>query len=93
MTKLTIEYLQELIKSTGYFKLDNTTTTLCVLELHSGFIIVGKSACIDPNDFNDEMGKEIAYKNAVDKLWELEGYYVTRLLADNNCKTACACQQ
>ncbi len=49
-------------------------TTVCVLTLKNGFEIVGTSACVDPKNFNEQMGKEISKDVAVNKIWELEGY-------------------
>lgn len=49
-------------------------TTICCLTLKNGFEVVGFSACVDPNNFNKQMGEEFAYANAFNKLWELEGY-------------------
>lgn len=42
------------------------------------FLASGMSACIDPSNFNAEIGERIAREKAEsaarDKLWELEGY-------------------
>lgn len=57
--------------------------TICVLVLHNGFSIVGKSACASPANFNAEVGRTIARENARRQIWELEGYALkTRLAAD-----------
>lgn len=32
------------------------------------------SACVIPEDYNHDIGKEYARKRALDKVWELEGY-------------------
>ena len=34
----------------------------------------GESSCVDPANFNEGVGQEIAYTNAFDKIWQLEGY-------------------
>jgi hypothetical protein len=49
-------------------------TTICCLSLENGFEVIGESACVDPKNFNDELGKKYAYESAFNKLWELEGY-------------------
>ena len=61
----------------------NTTTTIAVVFDKDGFsLAVGHSACVDPANFNAELGKEYACKDAVnkarDKLWELEGYLLAK---------------
>lgn len=48
--------------------------TLCILEMQNGFTIVGKSACASPENFNEELGKKIAYEDAINQLWAFEGY-------------------
>lgn len=50
------------------------TMTLCVITLPNGFNLVGESACVDPANFDEEIGRSIAYRNASQKLWPLEGY-------------------
>lgn len=61
----------------------NTTTTIAVVFDKDGFsLAVGHSACVDPANFNAELGEEYACKDAVnkarDKLWELEGYLLAK---------------
>lgn len=50
------------------------TGTLCVITLHNGYTVTGESGCIDPETFNEEIGKGIAYNNAFEKLWGILGY-------------------
>lgn len=49
-------------------------TTICVLTLMNGFQVTGESACVDPRNFNQAKGREIARQKAKDKVWLLEGY-------------------
>lgn len=49
-------------------------TTVCLMTLKNGFEIIGTSACVNPKDYNIEIGKKYAREKAMDKLWELEGY-------------------
>lgn len=48
--------------------------TFCVLVLKNGFTVTGESACASPENFNQEIGREIARKQAVQKIWPLMGY-------------------
>lgn len=48
--------------------------TFCVIVLKNGFTVTGESACASPENFDAEVGRKIAYKNAREKIWELEGY-------------------
>jgi hypothetical protein len=48
--------------------------TFCVLVLKNGFTVTGESACVNPANFDAEIGRKIARQNAVDKLWPLLGF-------------------
>jgi hypothetical protein len=48
--------------------------TFCVLVLKNGFTVTGESACASPDNFNAELGRQIARQNAVQKIWPLMGY-------------------
>lgn len=34
----------------------------------------GESACASPENFDEALGRDIARRNAKDKIWSLEGY-------------------
>lgn len=42
--------------------------------LPSGFTVTGRGACIDPANFNLEIGRKVAREDAANQLWQLEGY-------------------
>ena len=57
----------------------DTTTTLAVAFDARGFsLATGLSACVDPANFDAELGKQYACaqaeRNAREELWKLEGY-------------------
>ena len=56
--------------------------TFCVLTLANGFTVTGESACASPENFNAELGRQIARDNAIDKIWPLEGYLLKQSLHD-----------
>lgn len=56
------------------------TLTFCVLVLRNGFTVTGESACASPENFDAEIGKKIAYENARNKIWALEGYLLKHRL-------------
>ena len=72
--KITQEDIDNLIDNTQYHVFENTTTTLCLITLKNGFTVTGESACVDPQNFNKEIGEKIAFNNAKEKIWLLEGY-------------------
>ena len=55
--------------------------TFCVLVLRNGFTVTGESACASPENFNAEIGRQIARENAVAKVWPLMGYELRSKLA------------
>ena len=48
--------------------------TLCVLVLKNGFTVLGKSACASPENYDKDLGEQIARKDAVSQLWPLLGF-------------------
>ena len=76
--KLTEQYIDQRIDqridTVSYQRVPGTTTTVCTTKLVNGFVLLGQSACIHANNFDEQVGKDIAYKKARDKIWELEGY-------------------
>lgn len=54
--------------------------TFCVITLKNGFTVTGESACASPENFDPEIGKKIAYDNAREKIWLLEGYLLKEKL-------------
>ena len=56
--------------------------THCVLILQNGFKVVGESACVDPGNFDAEIGCKVARENAIQKIWPLLGYELKTKLAE-----------
>jgi hypothetical protein len=72
--KVTDADLDRAIIATQFEYPVGTTLTLCILTLRNGFNVVGESACVDPQNYNKDIGDTIAYNNARNKIWLLEGY-------------------
>lgn len=71
---LTKDRLKALVVKEYYYRIPDSTVTICALNLKNGFVVVGDSACIDPSKFDEEIGRQVAFDDAIDKLWGLEGY-------------------
>ena len=56
-------------------------TTVCLITLRNGFTVTGESACASPENFDEEVGQEVAYKDARNKLWPLLGFLLKDSLA------------
>ena len=68
--------------------------TLVSCKLPNGFIIVERSACVDPNNYDESIGTEICMRRIRDKVWELEGYMLQDKVhrhKQNGCSDSCCC--
>lgn len=79
--RLTPELIRSVIVSSDYHIFKDTCLTVCCLTLENGFTVTGESACASPENFDKEIGEKIAYGNARDKIWALEGYLLKDKLA------------
>lgn len=70
---VTEQGLMRLIIKEAYVQVGQKTT-ICCLTLKNGFEVIGESACVDPANFNEELGRKYSHERAFNKLWELEGY-------------------
>lgn len=59
---------------------------VCIVtaKLSNGFTIVGTGSCVDPANYDEEIGFNIALKQIENKLWELEGYLLQSKLYGEN---------
>lgn len=48
--------------------------TVVVAQLPNGFILTESSACVDPANYDVNIGIECCKKRIIDKIWLLEGY-------------------
>ncbi len=55
--------------------------SFCVLVLKNGYTVTGESAVASPENFDAEIGRKVARKNAIDKIWPLEGYLLRERLS------------
>lgn len=51
---------------------DKCTIVKC--QLPNGFVIVESSACVSPENYDEDMGIDICLERIKNKVWELEGY-------------------
>lgn len=70
-------------KGAGFFE-PTKLVTICVIVMKNGFVLVGKSACASPENFDKKAGETIAYNDAFAQLWPLEGYLLKSQLSTRN---------
>lgn len=73
---ITAEYIDEIMENTEIKVLPNVfgKCTVVAAKLPNGFVIVESSACVDPRNYDEDMGVEICMDKIINKVWELEGY-------------------
>lgn len=74
------------IAKDAYYVFPGTQLTVCCLKLHNGFTVTGESTCADPAGFDAELGRDIAYNAAKDKVWMLLTYKLREDLFKDGCK-------
>lgn len=72
--RLNPQLIHDQIIAEQYYIFPGTVMLVCCLTLQNGFNVVGTSAPASPENFNEEIGRGIARGNAVDQIWQLEGY-------------------
>lgn len=72
--RLTPTIINEQIVQEDFYIFPGTTMTVCCLTLKNGFNVIGESAAASPENFDREIGQNIARDNARNKIWALEGY-------------------
>lgn len=74
--RVTEEYMRSRIDSVEFTTLPETTT-ICQITLDNGYSTLGKSACVDPTNFDAEIGRKIAHDDAFNQLWPLFGFLLS----------------
>ena len=53
----------------------STRMILCTVTVKCGFVFTGMSSCLDDKIFDETIGKQIAYENAIESMWQCYGFY------------------
>lgn len=56
--------------------------TFCYLLLTNGYTVTGENACVSKENFDPELSRQLARRNAIAKIWPLEGYLLKQTLSD-----------
>lgn len=79
--RLTPDDIDAVIVDEEYCVFSHSQMTVCCLTLRNGFNTTGYSACVSPENFDAEIGRKIARKNAREQIWGLKGYLLKDRLA------------
>ncbi|MEL7452471.1 MAG: Gp49 family protein [Pseudomonadota bacterium] len=73
--RATLEYIKSRIKDVEYINpAGNPIMTIAVIYYENGFVLTGHSAPADAGNFNAELGKKVAYEDALWGAWPLEEF-------------------
>lgn len=81
--RLTPQLIDAAIKDKAFHVFGDTCLTVCCLTLQNGFTVTGESACASPENFDKEIGEKIAFEQARNKIWMLEGYLLKQRLSES----------
>jgi hypothetical protein len=88
MNHLTEDFLKSKIKDKEFCTHITSSGKIlrwCILTMENGYAVTGKpSVCVDPIRDNQQIGEDVAFQNAFEELWQLEGYLLQETLNKNN---------
>ena len=83
MNTVTKEQIDELI-DTAEIKVSTVydKVTVVNVKLKNEFVLTEASGAVDPDNYSQEIGKEICVERIRNKLWELEGYALSKKIEE-----------
>lgn len=86
--RITKEYIESRIARTFYENYTDSTLTLCHIILDNGYEVIGKAACVYPENYQVQIGQKLAYDDAFRQLWPLFGFMLAETRRGNSaCST------
>jgi hypothetical protein len=87
---ITEEYIADIMENSEFeihTVFDKCTVVSC--RLPNGFVITESSACVSPENYDEDMGAEICFDKIASKIWELEAYRLQQWLWEE--RQGCCC--
>ena len=78
--KVTLEGILAKIVGETYTIMPSGKVMVCELTLENGFTVRGDASVVDKANFDEEIGRGISKRNAIDAIWPLEGYLLQEQL-------------
>lgn len=76
--KLNPAYVTKILDNSKItYKTEAGKMTVAIAVLPNNFVIEAKAACVAAENYDIELGKQLAYKKLEDKVYELEGYILS----------------
>lgn len=82
--KVTMDKILSKVISETYTTLPSGKVMVCELMLENGFSVRGEAAVVSKENFNEEIGRSISKENAINSIWQLEGYLLQEKLYKGN---------
>lgn len=80
--RVSLESMEAKVKSVEFINPSAAPyMTIAVVIIDNGYVLIGKSAPADPENFNRELGQKFAREDAIRQMWPLEGYALREKLA------------
>lgn len=70
--RITLDDLKRKVVSTEYITRDHLT--VAIMQLDNGYWLVGRSAPVDPNNYDADYGRQLAYDDALRQAWPLVAF-------------------
>lgn len=71
---VTVEAIEGLITSENYWQVPGDAVMVCALTLWNEYTVIGWAACVDPANFDLEIGKRMSREDAMRQVVPLVGY-------------------
>lgn len=87
---ITEEYINEIMEHSEFdvhTVFDKCTVVTC--RLPNGFVISDYATCVNPEDYDEDMGVDICSERIKNKIWELEAYRLQQYLWEESLEDEC----
>ncbi|WP_439392329.1 Gp49 family protein [Bradyrhizobium sp. PMVTL-01] len=84
--RLTPEAIAAVIVGETYTVLPSGKCMVCELTLTNGFTVRGEASAVSKENFDEEIGKQVSRRKAVDQIWPLEGYLLQQRLYERHTR-------
>jgi len=79
--RITPKDVDAAIAAIDFHVFPGTTLTVCALTLNNGFMVTGESAAASPRNFDADIGRDLAFSSARNKIWSFLGFRLRDQLA------------
>jgi len=82
--RISLEYIESQIDDDMRLQLpdDLEHVTVLLMRFKNGFVVIGKSAPVDPANYNPELGYRFAREDAIRQAWPLFAFALRNELTD-----------